>query len=145
MRVFGTRVNFQFFELAASQAVFGEHALDRHPDDFRRFFLEQFARRDLLETAHVARMPVIDFFIPLGARHGYLFGIDDDDEISRIRMGCKDGFVLSPKTGGNLTGEPPRILSSASTTYHFLSTSFSLATKVFIALFPYYKNQKQYV
>src|SRR5712672_1749917 len=90
---------------ATAQRAFGQHSLDGELDRALRMLLEQLTERNALQVADVAGVLVIKLVGELGARHPHGAGVDDDDMIAKILMGCIIGLVLALQTVGDLRSQ----------------------------------------
>jgi len=59
----------------------------------------------LLQPAWVARVPTVEFIVPLFSREVYFFRVDDDDVVTAVAVGAVGGFVFAFEKGGDGCGE----------------------------------------
>src|SRR5690606_36672309 len=102
----GTRVDLELLDLLISELVLGEHAADGLLHCLLGILLEELGVGDAAEAARVAGMAVGELRLTLVAGQRDLVGVDDDDEVARIHMGCEDRLVLPPQELGSLGSEP---------------------------------------
>src|SRR3954462_15373988 len=106
VRVHGALVYAQAAEDLTEQGPARQHALDRLLDDaLRETAVEDRLRRALLDSARIAGVAVVDLLLALAAREHHLFGVDDDDVVAAVDVGCVGGLVLAAQTHGDDRGE----------------------------------------
>src|SRR3990170_6839338 len=71
-------------------------------------FPEHLLSRRRFQSSRVARVTVVEFVLQLLSRQHDLFGIDNDHEISGIKMGAEDRLVLAPEEDSHLSGQSPK-------------------------------------
>lgn len=59
----------------------------------------------MLQPAGVARVPTVEFIVPLFSRQVHFFCVDDDDVVTAVAVGAVGGFVFAFKEGGDGCGE----------------------------------------
>src|SRR5262249_60111284 len=101
----GARIHLQLGQLPPSEAVAREHPLDRLADHLGRTALELVAKWAAAEAAGIARVAVIQLVVELGAPHGDLFGVHDDDEVAGVDVRRVLRLALAPPRGPDL-GRP---------------------------------------
>ncbi len=89
----------QLVELTAPQTGLGQHALDGKFDETPRIPLEDLAGGHDFLPSRVATIALIFLLFPLLTRQSDLFGIDDDDVIAEVFVGCKLWLVLAAQYG----------------------------------------------
>ena len=97
--MFRPLINSEFFQHRSAQAVFGKHALHGFIDSEIALFGQQFLIRNFFQAADVAGVIPIEFIFRLLSRQDHFIGVDDDDEIARIDVGGKGGFIFSAEHG----------------------------------------------
>src|SRR5690606_23675109 len=105
VRVLGARVHLELLQLLISELVLGEHAADGLLHRALGVLLEQLGVGDAAEAAGVAGVAVGELRLTLVSGQRDLVGVDDDDEVARIHMGCEDRLVLPPQELGSLGSE----------------------------------------
>ena len=96
MGMFGTGINAQVRHLLATQRVARNHAFNRLDNDaFGMIAADDFFSGNILDTAGMSRMAVINFVVHLFARQVNLFGIDDDNIVTAINVRRETGFMLA--------------------------------------------------
>src|SRR5437868_13487812 len=88
------------------QGAAREHALDGLLDNpFRMLAVENLARRPLLDAARIASVLVVNLVFAFGAGEDDLVGIDDDDVVTAIDMGCVDRSMFALEARRDESGE----------------------------------------
>ena len=105
MRVFVAGVDFEFGELGAAEAVVRDHAahgaFDEELGAAGLTLLEGLA----FVSADVAGETGVDFGGAFLAGHADLGGVDDHDEVARVAMRGKHGFVFAAQDVGHFGRE----------------------------------------
>jgi hypothetical protein len=106
MRMFRSSVHFQLLEHLTAETRVGEHPPDGVLDNSLRILLHEVTKPVDADTARIPR--VAEVFLQLLALSGHpdLPRVDDDDEIAKISVGSKLGFVLSAKQVRHLRRNP---------------------------------------
>ena len=107
MRMLRPGIDAQIAQLDPRQRPARQHALDRllhHA--LGKFALEDRLGRALLDATDIAGVVVIDFLVALAPGQHRLGGIDDDDVVTAVDMGCEDRQVLAPQPHRDNGGEP---------------------------------------
>ena len=73
----------------------GEHTLDSVFNHSLGMLLEHLAETDLLESANILGLSVVDLLIQLMTGNLDLLGINDDHIVPAVCMGGIDGLVLA--------------------------------------------------
>ena len=100
-----TSIDSELFELFAAKTALRHHAPDSVQNHALRMLLTDDVRSLLAETAHVAGVVLIDFAGVFATGQNDLFGVDDDDEVTSVKMGGVDGFVAAAENVGDLNGK----------------------------------------
>lgn len=101
MRMLDAGVDFQFGELSGAESGVGEHSFDRTLDDCRGTALSERFQGFLFETVRESGMPRINFLGFFLAGDFDFFGIDDDDEITRVNVGRELRLVFASQDVGD--------------------------------------------
>lgn len=110
VRVFQPWIDFQFFQYALRQIVFGEHPFHRLDNQILRMSFDEFGRGLFSKTAAIAGVPVVHFFCPLLAGQLDVGRVNRHHKITQIPLGGEGGQMFSPKEVGDLGGRPPQDL-----------------------------------
>ena len=99
-------IDVQFAHLLAAERRAGNHPLHCFDDHTLRMLAVQ----DLIcgptfDAAGIARVPVIDFVVPLVAAEGDLLRIDDDDVVTAVDVRRVHGLMFAAEAEGNLARE----------------------------------------
>jgi len=65
----------------------------------------------LFDATGVQRMVIVDLVLQFVPREEYLFGVDHDDEITRVDMGCVLRSMFPAENGGNPACEATQYLT----------------------------------
>ncbi len=106
VRVFRARVNFEFGQQHAAQAVLGHHAAHGAVDEFFGLPGANLGDGSALFPALPAGVSHVNFARFLLAGHADLFGVDDDHEVARIQVRGVTGLVAAPEKVGDLDRQP---------------------------------------
>ena len=101
MRMLDAGVDFQFGELSGAESGVGEHSFDRTLYDCRRTALSERFQGFLFETVRKSGMPRINFLSFFLAGDFDFFGIDNDDEITRVNVGRELRLILASQDVGD--------------------------------------------
>src|SRR5206468_10457951 len=88
-----------------------QHPLHGEPDDLLGTPLEHVVQRARAQAARIAGAAVVALLPALVARHGDLFGVDDDHEVADVAVRRELRLALAPQRVGDLRGEPPERLA----------------------------------
>jgi hypothetical protein len=106
MRVVYAGVNAQILHLATTEWATRDHALDGLlKNALREAAFDDLASRTLLDAARITGVPVVLLVGVLLAGQHDLLGIDDDDVVAVVNMGCVGGLVLATQVHGDNGGE----------------------------------------
>jgi hypothetical protein len=86
VRVRFARVEFQFLHLVTAEARLVDHAPNSLTKDFFRIASKHVFRGRGLQAADVASVLAIEFVVPLVTGENDFVSVDDDDEVTCIRM-----------------------------------------------------------
>ena len=110
VRMFGTRIDEEFFNHCPAQFGFWQHAVDAMLDDILRLAVEQVTGSFAALTTGVAGVAEVFFLVNFFAGETHLLGIDDDDEVAGVHVGREGGLVLAPQYVGNFGEKATRSL-----------------------------------
>ena len=111
MRMLPACINKQFLEHLPPQAILREHALYGIFNDGFRLLSQQVARSRLALSARITRVAHIFFLVHLQARKTNLIGIDHNDVIATVNMGCIRRLVLATQNMCNAGTQTPDYLT----------------------------------
>jgi len=100
-----TGVYMQFFQHGSTQGIAREHTFDGMSDHPLRHLGEQLLQADGLEIPDVTRVTMVHLVSELVAGYPHLFGIDNDDVVTRIHMGGIPRLVFAAQAPRELRGE----------------------------------------
>ena len=92
----------QVVDELVAETVFGEHSLDHFAEQTVSALFKHLRGSHFALSAGEACVAYIDAAVPLVACHTDFVGIDNDNIVTTIDIGCEIGFVLATKELGNL-------------------------------------------
>ncbi len=98
-----------YFELApehSPESILRQHTFHGELDDPLGVSLDHAPERYVLLITHISGVAEVRLLIRLFARQADLFGIDDDDVVTRIEMRSVHRLMLATKDACDLGGEP---------------------------------------
>jgi len=108
MRMVRPFINLELRQQLVAEAVLGNHSLYRVMNELFGLFFSYLGYGGVFLAAFPPRIAHIFLGGFLFAGDADFFGIDHHDEISRIQMGRKDGFVLAAQYVCDLHSQPPQ-------------------------------------
>ena len=101
MRMLGPAIYFQLLDDPCAEPVMRNHSLHRVCED--ALGIRHDERLELFDhgTAGIAGVMEVGLQLMPLPLHFYLLGINDDDEVTRIRVRCECGFVLAAENVRN--------------------------------------------
>ena len=103
--VLGASVNKELLGHLVAEGALGQHSANRLAERELALVGHQLAIGDLLESACVAGVIVVDLLIQLLAGKDELVGVDDDDVVAAVAVGGEGGLMLSAKHGRHLRSQ----------------------------------------
>lgn len=106
----GASVDFKFFDHRAAKFVTWKHALDCVFDNEFGLFGAHFAHAGVAFATHPARVKHVVFVSVLLASDLDLLGIDDDDEVTSVRVRRVGRLMATTEHVGNFYGYAAKCL-----------------------------------
>ena len=97
-----TRVYLQFSPHLSSERVLGQHTSHGVLDDPLGVFAQNLVDSRRSNATGITGMSIVALLFVFVAGEDNFLGVDTDDEIAAINMGCKDRLVLASEELGNL-------------------------------------------
>jgi hypothetical protein len=105
MRVIGTRINLQLLDHLISEFVLGQHSTNGVIDQILGFSVTAVGVAFKSESG-VSRIPRVVSVVHFLAGHPDFLGIENDDEITAVDMGCVLRSMLSHQDHSNVACQP---------------------------------------
>src|SRR5579862_4438520 len=95
MRMIRPAINLELGKEPPSEPVLRQHPAHRRLQQALGAGLHQPRRGGRADAARIARVAAVDLALELVAREAHFAGVDDDDEVASVLMGCEVGTMLA--------------------------------------------------